>query len=506
MQEYFSLQDLVAFTKRHRFRILKALSGTVAVVMGATLLMSPVYVAESLLLVKIGREYVYRPELGDRDSGPVALSRDRQAQINSELAILRSSELYADTVRQIGVSRLYPDMTEEVGPGAAPPIGAIEKLEASVNADALKDSDVIRVRLRHSDRELAAQALNVLVDKFMAKHLSAFSDAPTTAFLEQKVAVSRKELQDAEEALKAFQMRTRSFSGDEQRTALITQRDELEAKRKAARSQVAGLEKRLTYLHSEKAKVASDTSRFSSEETKAVADARAQLLELQLQEQKLLNTFSAESRSVENVRGQIRLVEEFLARQRSTVGQGQFADDLEKQIIATQADLSFQRAQAESLTGQISLLERQIGEFIESGAGYRELVRDREAAEKRHEIYSKKLEEFRASEEMDVQKIANISVIQAATVPLSPISPDKELNLLVSLMLGVVIGFGWGLVIEWQQRRYEGVPAVVPADQETLVAPGTVHWRKPLPEAEVRSGSDKVKQKPGPSASKGSGA
>ncbi len=504
MQEHVSLQDFVDFTKRHRYRILKALAATVAVVMGATLVMSPVYVAESLLLVKIGREYLYRPELGERDGGTVGLSRDRQTQINSELAILRSSELYADTVRQMGVSRLYPEMPVEVGPGAAAPTGAIEKLEASVNADSLKDSDVIRVRLKHSDRELAAEALNVLVDRFMAKHLNAFSDAPTTAFLEQKVAVSRKELQDAEEALKAFQMRTGSFSGDEQRTALVTQRDELEAKRKAARSQVAGLEKRLTYLHSEKAKVAADTSRFSSEETKAVADARAQLLELQLQEQKLLNTFSPESRSVENVRGQIRLVEEFLSRQRSTVGQGQFADDLEKQIIATQADLSSQGAQAVSLTGQISLLERQIGEFIESGAGYRELVRDREAAEKRHEIYSKKLEEFRASEEMDVQKIANISVIQAATVPLSPISPDKELNLLVSLMLGVVLGVAWGLVVERRQRRLEGVPAVVPVDQETLVAPGTVHWRKSLPGPEARS--DDVEATPAPSASKGSGA
>jgi hypothetical protein len=105
---------------------------------------------------------------------------------------------------------------------------------------------------------------------------------------------------------------------------------------------------------------------------------------------------------------------------------------------------------------------------------------------------------------MDVQKIANISVIQAAVTPVSPISPDKELNLLVSLMLGVVIGFGWGLVVDLRQRQREGVPAVVPADQDTLVAPGTVHWRKPVPEAEVRS--DEVKEAPGPNASKGSGA
>jgi uncharacterized protein involved in exopolysaccharide biosynthesis len=503
MHEYVSLQDIVEFSKRHKFRILKALAGTVAVVMGATFLMTPTYVAESLLLVKLGREYMYRPELGG-DSGGMSLSRDRQtAQINSELAILRSQELFADTVRLIGVSRLYPNMTEEVGPGAAPPTVAIEKLEASVRADRLKDSDVIRVTLQHSDRQIAAQALNVLVDAFMAKHLNAFSDAATTSFLEQKVASSRTELQAAEEKLKAFQLRTRSFSADDQRTSLFTQRDELEAKRKAARSQVAGLEKRLAYLNSEKQKVSSDASRFSSEETKAVSDARAQLLELQLQEQKLLISFSETSRAVENVRSQIKLVEEFLAQQRATVGQGQFADDLERQIIATQADLRFQVAQAETLAGQISMLEKQIGEFTQSGAEYRELVRDREAAAKSHEAYSKRLEEFRASEEMDRQKIANISVIQAAAVPTAPIRPDKQLNFLSSLVLGVVIGFAWGLAVEWRQRREQLETAVIPVDQETLVAPGTVHWRRPHREPEAAP--EDVERPPAPGASKGSG-
>ncbi len=507
MQEYLSLQDLVDFSKRQRFRILKAIAGTVALVMGATLLMTPTYVAESLLLVRIGREYMYRPEIGERDSVATAVGRDRQtAQINSELAILRSAELFADTVRQIGVARLFPKMREEVGPGAPPPIAAIERLEASVKADRLTDSDVIRVRLQHSDREVAAEALNVLVDKFMAKHLSAFSDAATTAFLEQKVTSSRKDVQEAEERVKVFQMRTRSFSADDQRTSLFGQRDELEAKRKAARSQAAGLERRLAYLQSEKEKVASDTSRFSSEETKAVADARAQLLDLQLQEQKLLANFSEKSRSVENVRGQIRLVEEFLAQQRATVGQGQFADDLEKQIIATQAELRFEQAQADSLGGQISSLEKQIAEFTQSGAEYRELVRDRQAAEKSHEIYSKKLEEFRASEEMDRQKIANISVIQSAAVPLAPIRPNKRLNMLVGLMLGVAIGFAWSLLVEIRERRSEPVPAVVPVDQDTLVAPGTVHWRKALREAEARTADVDANAAPAPSAGKGGGA
>jgi uncharacterized protein involved in exopolysaccharide biosynthesis len=505
MEEYVSLRDFAEFWRRHRPRIFIALAATIGLVMGATVMLTPIYEAESLLLVKYGREYMYRPELGERDAIAVALNKDRQlAQINSELAILRSRELFADVLGQVGIGRLYPSL--EAAPGGTANEAALERLEASVTAYQIKDSDVIRVKLEHPDRELAAQALNTIVDKYMARHLNAFSDASTTAFLEQKVAASRKELQQAEEKLKAFQMRTRSFSGD-QPTAQLAQRDELESKRKAARSQIAGLEKRLTYLNSEKEKVASDTSRISSEESKAVADARAQLLELQLQEQKLMATFSEGSRAVQNVRGQIKLVEDFLAQQRATVGQGAFVDDLDKQIISTQAELRFQQAQADTLAGQIAALEREIGDFTQSGAEYRELVRDREAAAKSHETYTKKLEEFRASEEMDRQKLTNISVIQAAVAPLAPIRPNKKLNLLISVMLGLALGFGWGLLVELRERQSQGDAAVVPTDQETLVAPGTIHWRKVLRQAaEARPDSDRVAETPPPSASKGRGA
>ncbi len=503
MEEYVSLSDFVEFWRRHRPRILIALALTVGVVMSATLLLTPIYEAESLLLVKYGREYMYRPELGERDAIAVAMNKDRQlAQINSELAILRSRELFADVLAQIGTTRLYPTLPEDPAAASATSEAALERLENSVTAYQIKDSDVIRVKLQHPDRELAAQALNTIVDKYMARHLSAFSDASTTAFLEQKVASTRKDLQQSEEALKAFQMRTRSFSGDQQVTAQITQRDDLESKRKAARSQSAGLEKRLSYLNSEKEKVASDKSRISTEETKAVADARAQLLELQLQEKKLTATFSESSRAVQNVRGQIKLVEDFLAQQRSTVGQGVFADDLEKQIIATQADLRFQQAQADTLAAQIGALEKQISEYTQSGAEYRELARDREAAEKSHEVYAKKLEEFRASEEMDRQKLTNISVIQAAAVPIAPIRPNKKLNLLVSVMLGIALGFAWGLALEFRERQGQGEAAVVPTDQETLVAPGTIHWRKALRKAEARSQTEQVAEAPPPSASK----
>src|SRR5262245_16844799 len=273
MEEYVSLRDVLDFAKRHKKRIFMAVGGVLLFGLIVTYMMTPIYESDSMLLVKFGREYMYRPELGERDSVTMGLNKDRQlAQINTEMAILESRELATDVLGQIGVEKLYPDIKPDPAAGPGVPPVAVERLIASVNAYNIKDSDVIRVKFQHSSPKLAAQALQVLLDKYMAKHLNAFSDAAATAFLEQKVASARKELQDTEEKLKAFQMRTRSFSADVQVTALFNQRDDLEQKRKAARSQVAGLEQRLNYLNGERQKLSTDSSRISPEETKAVAD------------------------------------------------------------------------------------------------------------------------------------------------------------------------------------------------------------------------------------------
>jgi uncharacterized protein involved in exopolysaccharide biosynthesis len=317
----------------------------------------------------------------------------------------------------------------------------------------MPDSDVIRVVLRNANPEISAKAVNQLVELFKAQHLLAYSDPQATVFLEEKVAKYRDELSKVEERLKALQLDSKSFSIDDQRTGLFQQRRGLDGSLKETRNHIAGLEEKLQYLRSERQKASVNPERQASEQNKAIVDARRQLLDLELQEQKLLATFSETSRQVTGVRKQIELVKEFLEKQKAAIGHGEFVEDLEKQIVAAVAELRFHEAKRDNLAGQASQLEREMGRIPEQDAEYRNLVREREAAEKTYQTYVKKLEEAHLSEDMDREKIANIKVIEAASVPLVPVAPSKRLNLLVGLFLGTVIGVGWGLVAEWRVAR-----------------------------------------------------
>jgi uncharacterized protein involved in exopolysaccharide biosynthesis len=460
MQDIVSLREVVRFTVRNRVQIALSVAAAFVALLVPTFLMAPTYESTALLLVKFGREYIYRPEVGDREVVAVPANRDRQAaQLNTELQILRSEDLMRSVVRAVGVNRLYPDISGEARPPDAGSLGAaVSRLSTRLDAQRVPETDVIRVSFRHTDAAMTAAALTLFLEHFKAKHLEAFSDPQAAAFLQEKVDTYGKQLRDSEEKLKAWQLRNGSFSVEDQRAARSQQRRDLDAALKSTRSEIAGLRPKLAYLRSEREKSSADPTHQTSEQRRAITDAQARLLELQLTEQKLRSSFTDANRNLVSVRNQIQLVKEFLDQQSSAAGEGDFVNELDRQVVTAAAELRFQEARRTSLEEQIGAVDRQLAALTEQDAEFRGLIREREANEKNYETYRKKLDDSRVLAEMDREKIANISVIQAPTVPLEPIWPSRKLNALVGVFLGLCVGYGSALAREHLGRAARSGP------------------------------------------------
>ena len=217
MESFFSLhfvspRDFLRFSVRHRRGVLAGFFGTVGVVLALTLLMPATYEAEALVLVRFGREYLYRSEVGDRRDTITPGDRSRQAFVNAELEILRSQNLARRVVSAIGVNKLYPRLSSEARPPDPRVAGAaVHTFSANLGVSRIRDSDVIRITFDHSDAKMTAQALNLLIDQFKEEHLQAFSDPQATAFLQDKVNTYRQALAKSEEKLKSFQLESKSF-------------------------------------------------------------------------------------------------------------------------------------------------------------------------------------------------------------------------------------------------------------------------------------------------------
>jgi len=451
-----SLRDFLTVLFKHKAKILVIFLTTVATVTIGSFLLTPTYEAQSSLLVKFGREYIYRPEVGERASDRGALIPLNQEEvINSEIQILSSKDLIQKVIQAITVDVLYPSLAINPPRMLTPLEAAIHEFEENLSVEGIKKSNVIQISLKHKDPRLAAKAVNLLVDLLKEKHLQVYSD-PKSSFLEQQLSQYDEKLRESQDKLEAFKQKYRVFSLGEQRTLLLGQRSNLDIALKSTENQVKELQRKTASLKSQMVKVPEDTHLDTeTERYKIIDDAKASLLALQLEEQKLLEKYKPDNRLVLNVRREIQLVEDFIGKQEQELrgkvrtGKNVVYQETEKEFIKAQADLSAQEAKASSLRGQYAQIDREIQTLDLRENELENINRELAANENNYKTYLEKVEEARISDDLNRLKMTNISVIQVAPVPAKPVKPKKLLNIVLGVILGAVSGLGLAFLSEY---------------------------------------------------------
>lgn len=427
-------------------------SASIVLALVLSFLIPPTYEARTALLIKLGREYVNNPGVGDLRS----LMLEHQEIMNSEIKILASRELIEKVISRLKVETLYPKLAKATSGKMTPLETSILKFEKSLSVEAIRKSSVIEVSFRHQDPKVAAAAVNLLVDLYREKHLRVFSD-PQSSFLEKQKEIYKKKLGDTENTLEEFKQKNRVYSLEEQRSLLLRQQADLDGSLKNTKHRVEELKAKLGSLNQQR----TESSRkkrsvyTNMERDKVVVEAKAKLLSLQLAEQDLLKRYREDSRRVQDVRAEIRTVKVFLKEQEADIsGKMETGNPVyqqtELEMINTEAELRSQAAKAASLAQLLNQVGERIRTLDLNERKFQTLKREMSANEKYYKTYEDRLEEARISEDMNRNKLANISVIQAAAVPAKPIRPKKMLNLVLSLFIG---SFG-GLVVSFAAEQF----------------------------------------------------
>ena len=445
-------RDFLTILFKHKTKILTLYIACVLTAAAVSFILPPTYEAKSTLLVKFGREYIYRPETGSGTQVTVT-PPNQEELINSEIRILTSRVLIQKVVSTIGVEKLYPRLFKTYRDGITPVDMAVIEFEKKLSVEVMKKSNVIEVSFQHKDRELAAKAVNLLVDDFLVKHLQVYND-PKSSFLEQQLADYRKRLEGAEEDFQQFKQQNRVYALEEQRKLLLKQRVDQDTAYKETQNRIQELRQRLATLN-EKARMISEGPPLYtfSERDRIVTDGKSRLLDLQIKEQELLTKYKASHPLVVNTRKEIQIAREFVQEQegevKTAVRTGNLVyQEVEKERIKTEADMKAQEAKSLSLKEQLRQMEAEISKLDLTEKKLIDLHRGFEITEKNYKNYVEKHEDARISDDMNQRKLANISTIQQAAVPVKPIKPRKALNLVISLVLGAVLGLGFAFFSE----------------------------------------------------------
>ncbi len=421
------------------YRRLWLVGGVFAVTLGAvaviTFNQTPIYESRAKLLVRFGRELVYRPEVGDQTA---IVSRDRESLLNADVQIFLSQNLGERVVKTVGVENLYPDLASAARGAPAPLPAALKRFQKNLHVQVLPETAVIRAAFRHPSPRLAVEALQRTIEVFKEEHLRAFADPTSARFLEDKVQSYREQLEKTEQDIRTFRVQNQRFvDGGE---TFVRERSELESSLRDAENQIAGLREKLSLLRQQ----AATTSAIAEMERDPVlTQLKEELLRHQLEEKRLLGSFREDSRAVASVREQIKLVQDRLKEREAALAEAGARAELRSEIRAAEAELGFQDARRASLKRQLQEMDDQLRLVPQLQQRLRDLERNRDAAEKNYQATLHRLEEARLSEEMNQEKIASISVIEEPVLPYEPVLPRKRVN----LALGALLGIGLGLAV-----------------------------------------------------------
>jgi uncharacterized protein involved in exopolysaccharide biosynthesis len=415
------LREMLTHVFRDRWRIALVFALGMLLTVIAALLPAKKYTAEAALLLRLGREYIYTPELGDMQGGaPIAYDRE-QLQL-AEVKILTSRDLTEQVLDKMGLAALYPGLAD--GDPEKSRNASVLSFERALKAELVKGSNVLEMSFTHRDPQVAAQVLTTLIDLYLEKRQLVFSSASAgTAAAE--FAARQKALNDVEARLTALkgQRSIRAFS--EEQSLLLAQRNALELRYAEAALQQSQSGSRAQALQQSLKQLTADVM-LSTEtlRSEAAESARRTLLDLRLKERDLAAKYAETHPLVVDVRSDIRRTEGFLGEldkqpiKTSKSGRNPARDVAEAELLKTQAEQRQASAALVQLKSQREAIDQRLAAFAASEGELQTLERERRLAEQNYEAASKRLRDEKALEELDRKRRSNVSVVQPPAPPL----------------------------------------------------------------------------------------
>jgi uncharacterized protein involved in exopolysaccharide biosynthesis len=134
-------------------------------------------------------------------------------------------------------------------------------------------------------------------------------------------------------------------------------------------------------------------------------------------------------------------------------------------LAAERSALAALREKERSLVQAVGTYAARVRELGSQGFEQRRLEREREIADSAYQLYAKKGEEGRISEEMDREGIINVRVVEEARPPFKPVSPNVPANLVMGFVGGLLLGLAAAYVLEYFN------PSVRPRPAQDLTIP-----------------------------------
>ncbi|MFN3189909.1 MAG: GumC family protein [Aureliella sp.] len=439
------------------------------------------YESEAKLMVKVGRESVSLDPTATT-SQTLMLQKTQEEEINSALEVLSSRAVAEKVVEQLGAGNVLDGiLPQEGGPGEEPSwlvstaksaaksasevafvvlntAGlkddisdhelAVRRLQSTVVISASKKSTVITVHAESKTPEMAQAIAQRVVSEFLEQHLQVSQTEGSQDFFSDLSQKAREELQAMMTDRSRFMQERKIVSIDANRALL---KDQLTALDRDTILAEGSLEQALAESEDVKQRLA-DTkdeivaTKFGGSDV-TWSGMRQKVYELEIQEQKYAALYTGDHELLVQTREQLEGAREILAKMQSeridesttpNPEKRRLQEELQKQetkIVGLRSTLREKQRQRDEI-------DRQVNDLLDFEQRLAEMDREIGLKESSLGILREKQEEARVIDELQTQRISNISIFQPATFVERASSPNKKLLAAAFVFLGICSGLG----------------------------------------------------------------
>lgn len=434
-------------TTREALRVLGKWRWLIAAIVGAALIIG---IVSTMLTSKRYRATaqvelaLQEINLGPGKDGTGAESqimRDPQF-MGTQIGLLRSRDLAERVARSLdGASRakFAPNATNPAAQIAA----ATGAVAGGLRIDVVTGSRLINITYESRDAALAATVANAVADNYIASNLERKYESSAFArkFLEQRLTQTKAALEKSERDLVEYAGREKIVmvgggadqgggkdGGESLEGSTLTSLNGALATAQAER--IAAEQK----YRSEGASAGQSAAINSA----AVSNLKAERAKLQVDFQEKLGTFKPDYPEMIALKTRIRELDQQIARAQGEIS-GSISNSYAGEYRAALGREQQLRARVSQLTsGVLNLRNRQIQYNILS----REVDTNRS-------LYDGLLQRFKQVSVAGGVGASQVSIVDRALVPAGPFAPNLRNNLLISLLIGFIIGAGVAFAIEF---------------------------------------------------------
>ncbi|NBB14426.1 hypothetical protein GVN21_03520 [Caulobacter sp. SLTY] len=427
-------------------------------------LAKPVYTSQTRLLILPGEDYVFE---GSRVTGGVSQVFDRAQIVAAEMEILRSKDLQQQAIEAVGLRRFHP----AAGAGPRAMEQALEQLGKSLRIENVPASNVIEMRLRHDDPQVAAELLNALVDLYVKRRREIFERSDVKAVIEQEADLKGR-LVDVEGRIVTLSAEHGIGDYNQELITVQTRQTELIGQLASVDRQISeagGREKRLgADLRRTPPTVTLNTDWTRSQQVEAMTNSLETVKE---QRRQAAARYRDGHPLVVELDRQIAGMQAAIAaappQESSLVRQGAnpVYQDLDTQLSTARGEGAGLAAGRDRIVQALNENGARLSELIDIGPEYRELLRTRAVIEGSYQDVARRSEDVRLRQALAGSQ-ANVRIVERAQPPFK-----GRTGRMIILAVGVLVGLAAALA----------VIVISAATSQVMVSPSDTEDRLDLP-------------------------